>query len=149
MSRRRRLQRRQERPQAPDRAEVVRPRHLLDPCRIELEEAAAARDARVVDEQLHGEVAAADRLCSPFHRVSVTDVADLPLGAELPGDCSQPRLATRDQHAAPAGLGQLAGDCGSDSARAPGDDRYRRHTRTGRPPTARAPRRSVTTARRR
>src|SRR6266540_5399061 len=149
MGRHRRLERGQEGAQAPDTAEVVRTGHLLDSLGIEAEEAAAPRDARVVHEQLDRRMALANRARDPLDRRPVADVARLPLGSELPGDCAQALLAAGDQDAAPALLGQLAGDRGSDPARAACDDRYLRHTRTTRSAVARAPRRSTTTARRR
>ena len=56
----RRLERRQEGAQAPDPAEVVDADDVLDPLRLRVEEACAARDARVVHEQADPRMAGDD-----------------------------------------------------------------------------------------
>ena len=114
---------RQEGAQAPDAAEVVRARHLLDPLRREAQEAAAARDAGVVDEQRDAGVALHDRGGRPLDRLAVADVAELPLGAELLGERPQALFAARDQDAVPAAPAQGSRHRGPDPARAAGDDR--------------------------
>ena len=52
---------------------------------------------------------------------AVADVADLGLGAELLGKRSQPFLAARDEHAAPARARQVARERSPDTARAARD----------------------------
>ena len=142
-----RLERGQERAQAPDAAEVVRPRHGLDQLRVGAQEAASARDPGAVHEQPDLRMALADRGGNAFDLRAVADVAALPLRAELLRHRAQALLSARDQDAAPPSLRQLPGDRGADAARAAGDDRYLRHTRTTRCACARRPRRSVRTTR--
>ena len=118
-----RLERRQEGAQAPDAAEVVRARHLLDPLRVGAQEAAPAGNARVVDEQLDLRVPLDDRGGRALDRLAIADVAELLLGADLLGERPQPLLAARDQHALPAAARAAPRDRRPDPARAAGDDR--------------------------
>src|SRR5205809_7663380 len=72
------LERRQEGPQAPDRAEIVRADELLDRLGLESEEAApAAGNAGVVDEQADCRVPLANGCGDPLDFGAVRDVADL------------------------------------------------------------------------
>ena len=116
------LERRQERPQAPDRAEVVRPNELFDLLRLEVEEAASTRNARVVDEQADRRMPLAHGRRDPLDFDAVGDVAGLVLGSDLPGDFAQTLLAPREQNQPPAAPGERSRDRGSDPARAAGDD---------------------------
>src|SRR5439155_12969802 len=111
----------QERPQAPDAAEVVRPRHGLDHLCVRAQKAASARDAGAVHEQPDLRMALADYGGNAFDLRAVTDVAALPLRAELLCHRAQALLAARDQDTAPASRRELPGDSGADAARAAGD----------------------------
>ena len=120
------LERRQEGPQAPDRAEIVRADELLDLLGLESEEAApAAGNAGVVDEQADCRVPLANGCGDPLDFGAVRDVADLILGSHLARDLAQPLLAPREEHEPPATLRERAGDRGADPARAAGDDCHR------------------------
>ena len=117
-----RLERGQERPQAPDRAEIVRPHELLDLIRLEVEETAAARNAGVVDQQADRRVPFAHRRGDALDFGTVGDVADLLLRAELAGDLGQPLLAAGQQRSCQPRPRERARDRGADPARAAGDD---------------------------
>src|SRR5436190_593260 len=75
--------RRQAGPRAPDRAEVVDPDERLDPLRIEVEEAAAAGDARVVDEQVDRRVSRTHGGRYALDVLPIGDVAPFRLDLEL------------------------------------------------------------------
>src|SRR4051794_24776331 len=79
------LERREERTQAPDAPEIVRPHDILDRRRIALEEARAARDAGVVREQRDRGMSLEDSPGGLVDGVSVGDVAHLGLSADLIG----------------------------------------------------------------
>ena len=117
------LQRRQERAQAPDAAEVVRPHDLLDALRLRREEVAARTDSRVVDEQLDRGMPLAHARGRGVHGLAVGDVARLGLAADLAGELPQLFLAPREQDAMPAVGGEPPCDRGSDAARGAGDYR--------------------------
>ena len=70
------------------------------------QEAAAAGDAGVVDEQRDARVPLDDRGGRALDRLAVADVAELPLGAELLGERAQALFAARDQDAVPAAPAQ-------------------------------------------
>ncbi len=112
-----------ERAGAPDRAEVVRPQHLLDPIGVEVHEVAATRDARVQDEEV--DPAAVPLEHRRGHRLdlsAVADVAELVLAAERLGERLEPLLAARDEHAVPPGLRERPRGRLADAARRTGDD---------------------------
>jgi hypothetical protein len=94
--------------QAPDAAEVVDRGHPLDPLGVDVEEAAAGGNARVVDEEAERRVTGEDAGGDLVHLRPVGDVADLPLPADLPGDPLQPLGSPGEQHAAPPAPGELA-----------------------------------------
>ena len=75
-------------------AEVVRPRHLLDPLGRRRAGSRPARDPRVVDEQADLRMALADGGREPLDGLAVADVARLPLRAELLGERPQALLAS-------------------------------------------------------
>ncbi len=116
---------REERPQAPDRPEVVRADELLDLLRRELEETAATGHAGVVDEQADRWMPLAYGRCDAVDLSAVGHVAKLVLGSDLVGDFPQPLLAAREQHEPPAAAGERPRDGGPDPARAAGDDAER------------------------
>ena len=87
------------------------------------QEAPAAGNAGVVDEQRDARVPLDDRGGRPLDRIAVADVAELPLGAELLGERAQPLLAARDQHALPTAAPQGSRNRRPDPTRAAGDDR--------------------------
>ena len=93
MCRNGRLERGEERPQAPDAAEIVCLGHLLDRLRLRAQEAAPARNAGVVDEQAYLRMALADRRGHLLDSIAVGHVADLPLSAERLGERTQALLA--------------------------------------------------------
>ena len=91
----------QERAQAPDAAEVVRPHHVLDrgsPSR----KLVRAGNAGVVHEQVNARMALEDARGHALDRLPVGDVAHLVLAADLLGERPQPILASGEQHAVPA-----------------------------------------------
>ena len=139
---RRRLERGQERAQAPHRAEVVRPDHVLDPLRVAVEEVRARGNPRVVDEQRDARMALAHARSDLLDRRAVGDVADLVLVAELP----QPLFAPRERDAMPAVRRQQASRGRADAGGRAGDDRYL-HTRTVRLAVAARPAESRIVAR--
>ena len=86
------------------------------------QEAAAAGDARVVDEQADLRVSLPDRGGGSLDRLEIADVAALPLGAQRFGGSAQALLVAADQDTRPAAVGQLPRSRGADPARAAGDD---------------------------
>ena len=107
----------------PDAAEEVDAYDLLDPLRLELEEAPPAGNARVVDEQVHLRVALADAFGQVVYRETIADVADLCLAVHLARDVLEPFPAAGDEHAAEGATGQLARQRSADAARGAGDHR--------------------------
>ena len=118
------LEPRQERAQAPDAAEVVGAHHLLDPVDVGRDEVAAARDARVVDEQLHARDGA--RAPPPATRSTaspVGDVADLGLAAELGRERLDPVAPAGEQDREPAVAREPPRERLADPRRGAGDHR--------------------------
>src|SRR5207244_3470901 len=117
-----RLEQREEGEQAPDGTEVVRPRHALDLLRPDLEEAAAARDAGVVHEQVDCRMPLANTGGDALDVLAVGHVARLGLRAELLGDALQALLAPGEKDEPPIALAEPAGNRLSDPARSSRDD---------------------------
>ena len=134
------------REQAPDRAEVVRPDELLDPLGREVEEVPASRHARVVHEQAHSR----DGAHAPTRPSGRPPRGRRRRRPRTPRRsrrrCLQAILAPAHEHAAPASLGQPAGEGRADPGRSAGDDGYL-HTRTMREATTSGRDAESTTAR--
>jgi hypothetical protein len=112
----------QEGAEAPDRAEVVRAQHLLDPVGVGAEEAAPGRQARVVHEQADRGVARCHLGRDALDRLAARDVAHVRLAAELLGERLEPVAPPREQHAPPRLAREAPGDRRADPARRAGDD---------------------------
>jgi len=108
--------------QHPDAPEVVRGDHLLDPLGRQVEEASAAGNACVGDEQVHGRMTLADPRRHGLDLGTVGDVAGLRLGAELSRHPLQALDSSREQDARPAPCGEEPCSGGPDPARPSGDD---------------------------
>ena len=121
--RRRRAEPRLERAQAPDPAEVVHRGHALHELRLDVEEAAARRNAGVVHEQPDRWMPLEHARGDLVHLRPVGDVADLELAADLGRDALELLRSARQQHAVPALSRELA--CGrlADAGRGPRDHR--------------------------
>ena len=117
------LERREEGPKAPDRAEIIDADEPFDLLRLGVEKAAATRNARVVDEQSDRRVALANGRGDALDLRAVGDVAELILGSDLAGDLAEPLFVAGEQHQPPTAGRQCARDRGADPARAAGDDR--------------------------
>ncbi len=102
-----RLERGEERTQAPDSAEVVRVASPARSAPARRRGSAAARDAGVVDEQADPWMALDHRRRGPFDGGAVADVADLELGADRLRQRAQLLGAAREQDAVPAARGEL------------------------------------------
>jgi hypothetical protein len=142
---RRRLEAGQERSQAPQAGEVVRPDHALDELGLDRQEVAAAGNASVVREQVHLRMPLEHARRDALDRLAVRDVADLVLAVEFLRQPAQPVLAAGKQHAAPSVLCESSSERRADPARRAGDDRYLQ-TRTLRDVRASRPAASRTTA---
>jgi hypothetical protein len=118
----RRLERRQESPQTPDRPEVVDAQHFLQSLEIDRREAGTTGNSRIVHEQLQLRMPLSHSCCDTLNVVAAADVAQLVLAVELLRERAQPVLAARDQHRVPAGCGQRARDRRPDPAGGARDD---------------------------
>src|SRR5205823_2637294 len=116
------LERGEEGAQAPDAAEVVRLDEADEALGLDVEEAVAARDAGVADEDAYPRMPLANRGRRPLHGLAVGDVAELVLAAELLGQRAEPVLAPGEEDAEVAARREGAGDRGADPARGAGDD---------------------------
>ncbi len=126
-----RLQPGQEGAQAPDAAEVVDAYRALDDLGIDVEEAPARGDARVVHEQIDRRVTFQHARRHLVDLRAVGDVADLPLPADLRSDPLEVVGAPGQEHAVPALAGELACDCLADSSRRSRDHRDTRFRHCG------------------
>jgi hypothetical protein len=126
------FERRQEGPQAPDRAEVVDAQHFLEPVEVDLGEAAPSGDAGVVHQQLEPGVALAHLRGHALDVLAPADVAQLVLRTQLVGKRMEAVLTPCEQHELPAARGERARDCRTDPARGPGDDADARQWQTRR-----------------
>ena len=97
-----------ERARAPDAAEVVRLDHALDGLGRRRDEGPASGNARVVDEQRDRGMPLEDARRDLVDLGAVAHVAHLPLGADLARDRLETVGATREEHAVPAPLRELA-----------------------------------------
>src|SRR5215211_1648808 len=146
--RRRRLERRQKRAEAPHAAEVVRRHGLLDQLRLRGQERPAPADPRVVHEQRDRWMPSQHPLGHPLGGGAVGHVAHLELRVELLRERADPVLTPREQHAPPAAGRERACRRGADAARGSGDDGDSGylHTRTSRRVVATRPAASRTVA---
>ena len=92
----------QERAQAPQAAEVVHVHRPLDALRVDVEEAAAGRDAGVVHEQVDRRMTLEDSRGDRVDLLPVGHVADLPFAADLPGERLEQLLPACQEDAVPA-----------------------------------------------
>ena len=113
----------QERPQAPDAAEVVRPHHVLDPLRVAGEEVVAPREPALFTSRWMRGMTLEDACGTSSTACSIGDVADLELAADLLGERPQSVFAAREQHAVPPSLRERARELCTDAGGGAGDDR--------------------------
>jgi hypothetical protein len=111
-------------PRAPDAAEVVRLDHRLDPLGLEGEEVAATGDARVVDEEIDARVPLEDGGGGAVDVLTVGDVTELVLAAQLGRERLEPLPTPRHEHAVPPSARKLARCRLADPARGAGDHRH-------------------------
>jgi hypothetical protein len=116
------LELREKRPHAPDTPEIDGVDDLLDLFRLELEKAAPAREAGVVDEEPDRRVALRDPRRDLVHLRAVGNVAGLRLRAELCSDLLEPLGPPGKEQAVPSARREGARGRGSDPARSSGDD---------------------------
>src|SRR5262249_39844542 len=144
----RRLERRRERAEAPDGAQVVDAHELLEPLRLDRREARASRNPGVVDEQVDHGMPTGDPPRHLLDAVAAADAADLGPPLELLRELAKTVFAPCDEHAQPASRRERTRNRLADPARRAGDDRdaSQRQTRTGRLAATRLPLASVVTA---